>query len=82
MRFIQGIAVAVLALAASGCATKWERSGATSQDLAADRAFCENTAEKAFADRDEGRLRAWETALDKRGAFERCMMAHGWGVKV
>jgi hypothetical protein len=82
MRFIQRVAVVALALAISGCAVQWERQGSTQQDLATDRAFCENAAENAFANKDEGRLQGWATALDKRGAFERCMMARGWGVKV
>ena len=81
MRFIQRIAVVALALASSACATQWERPGSTAQDLAADQAFCENAAENAFAKMDEGRLQGWASALDKRGAFERCMMARGWGTK-
>jgi hypothetical protein len=81
MRFIQRAAVAALALAISACATQWDRPGSTEEDLASDRAFCENAAENEFAGMEEGRLQGWATALDRRGAFERCMMAHGWGIK-
>lgn len=81
MRFIQRVAVVALALASSACAAQWERPGSTQQDLATDRAFCENAAENEFANRDEGRLQGWATSLDKRGAFERCMIARGWGTK-
>ena len=80
MRFIQRAAVVALALATSACAAQWERPGSTQQDLATDQAFCENAAENAFY-MDEGRLQGWASALDKRGAFERCMIARGWGVK-
>jgi hypothetical protein len=81
MRFIQRVAVVALALAISACATQWEKPGTTAQDLASDQAFCENAAENAFAKMDEGRLQGWASALDKRGAFERCMIARGWGTK-
>jgi hypothetical protein len=81
MRFIQRIAVVALALAASACATEWERPGSTAQDLAADQAFCENATETEFSRRDEGRLQGWASSLDKRGYFERCMIARGWGTK-
>jgi hypothetical protein len=81
MRFSQRIAVVTLVLAVSACATQWERPGSTEQDLAADEAFCENAAEKEFSDRDEGRLQGWASSLDKRGYFERCMIAQGWGTK-
>jgi hypothetical protein len=81
MRFIQRAAVVALALATSACATQWERPSSTQQDLATDQAFCEITAENAFANMDEARLHGWASALDKRGAFERCMIARGWGVK-
>lgn len=81
MRFIHRISVVALALALPACATKWERAGATQQDLAADQAFCENAAENEFAGMEQGRLQGWASSLDKRGAFERCMIAHGWGVK-
>jgi hypothetical protein len=81
MRFIQRIAVVALALASSACATQWERPGSTREDLATDQEFCETTAKDEFANRDEGRLQGWATALDRRGAYERCMMAHGWGIK-
>ena len=81
MRFIQRVAVVALALATSACATQWEKPGSTRQDLTTDQAVCENAAENEFSKRDEGRLQGWATALDKRGYFERCMIAHGWGTK-
>ena len=81
MRFIQTVSVAALALALSACAAKWEKPGSTQQDLAADQAFCENAAASEYGNRDEGRLQSWTTSLDKRGFYERCMIAHGWGAK-
>ena len=81
MRFIRRVAVVALALALSACATEWERPGSTQQDLATDQAFCENATETEFSNRDEGRLQGWSTSLDKRGYFERCMIARGWGTK-
>jgi hypothetical protein len=81
MRFVQTVTVAALALALCACATKWEKPGSTQQDLAADQAFCENAAENEYANRDEGRLQSWATSLDKRGFYERCMIAHGWGTR-
>ena len=81
MRFIQRIAVVALALALPACATQWERPGSTTQDLATDQTFCESATEAEFSKRDEGRLQGWATSLDKRGYFERCMRARGWGTK-
>ena len=81
MRFTQTVTVAVLALALSACAAKWEKPGSTQQDLAADQGLCEKSAENEYANRDEGRLQGWVTSLDKRGFYERCMIAQGWGTK-
>jgi hypothetical protein len=81
MRFIQTITVGALALSLSACATKWEKPGTTQQDLATDQAVCESATENEYANRNEGRLQSLTTSLDKRGYFERCMIAHGWGTK-
>ena len=81
MRFIQRIAVVAVALAAPASATAWERPGSTERELASDQAFCENATETEFSKKDEGRLQGWASSLDKRGYFERCMIARGWGTK-
>ena len=81
MRFIQRVGAVALALATSACAKQWEKPGSTVQDLTTDQAVCENAAENEFSNRDEGRLQGWATSFDKRGYFERCMIAHGWGTK-
>jgi hypothetical protein len=81
MRFIQTVVLGALALSLSACATKWEKPGTTQQDLATDRASCESAAENEYANRDEGRLQRLATSLDKRGFYERCMIAHGWGTR-
>jgi hypothetical protein len=78
MRFIQSVAVVASALALAACAVQWEKPGSTQQDLATDRARCENAAEREFSNRDEGLLQGWATGLDKRGYFEQCMVARGW----
>ena len=76
MKFIRNVIVVALALSLSACATKWVKAGSTEQDLLTDQAYCEQDADSAFAMR--GRLEALANALDKRGYFERCMIAHGW----
>ena len=82
MRVIQTVAIGALALSLSACATKWEKPGTTQQDLATDQTFCEKATENEYGNRNEGRLQSWTTtSLDKRGYFERCMIAHGWGTR-
>jgi hypothetical protein len=77
MAITRSIAVVAVALALSACATKWVKPGAGEQDLLADQTSCEQDAEAAFAN-DGSRLKALTTKLDKKGAFERCMIARGW----
>ena len=77
MAITRSIAVVALALALSACATKWVKPGAGEQDLLADQSSCEQDAEAAFAN-DGGRLKALTTKIDKKGAFERCMIGRGW----
>jgi hypothetical protein len=76
MKIARRIAVVALALALSACATKWVKPGSSEQDLLTDQSECEADAEAAFA--TQGRLQNIAASVDKRGFFERCMIAHGW----
>ena len=77
MAITRRIAVVALALALSACATKWVKPGAGEQDLLADQSYCEREAEAAFANVN-GRLERLASNLDRRGAYDRCMIAQGW----
>ena len=77
MTINRSILVVALAIALSACATKWVKPGAGEQDLLADQSSCEQDAEAAFAN-GGSRLQALNTKLDKKGAFERCMIGRGW----
>jgi hypothetical protein len=77
MNIIRSIAVMALALASAGCATDWVKIGATEQELLADRTSCERDAESEYAG-EGGRLEALGSYVDRRGFFERCMIARGW----
>ena len=76
MAITRSVAVVVLALALSACATGWVKPGASEQDLAADQAVCEQEADAEFA--MGSRFKQWSVAIDKQGAYDRCMIAHGW----
>lgn len=76
MTITSRVAVAALTLALSACATGWVKPGSSEQDLVTDKASCEQEADAAFA--TGGRLQAVTSAVDKRGAFDRCMIARGW----
>ncbi len=77
MTIKRSLAVVALAIALSACATKWVKPGAGEQDLLADQSSCEQDAEAAFAN-GGGPLQNLSSKLDKRGYFDRCMIAHGW----
>ena len=76
MAITRTIAVVGLTLALSACATKWVKPGASEQDLLADQSYCESDAEAAFA--RGGPLQNLSSKIDKKGAFERCMIGRGW----
>lgn len=77
MNIVRNVAVVALALAASACATKWVKPGATEQELAQDQARCEIDTENEFADATRG-VKALGSYVDRRGYLERCMIARGW----
>ena len=76
MTITRNLAVVALAFALSACAMGWVKPGASEQDLAADQATCEREADAEFA--MGSRLKQLTVAVDKRGAYDRCMIAHGW----
>ena len=75
MKLIRRVAVVALALASSACATEWVKPGGSEQELLADKGSCERDAESEFK---SGGLQGVGTFVDRRGYFDRCMIARGW----
>jgi hypothetical protein len=75
MNLIRRAAVVALALASAACATDWIKPGASEQELLADKGSCEREAENEYA---SGGLQGVSTFVDRRGYFDRCMIARGW----